>query len=74
MRSTYVVPTIVRFGSIEALTASSIKCTPGQDTLISAHTHTHLVNQFTGQEFFDPPLDPGDAVGSDNCTNLGDLF
>ena len=74
MKSTYASPELVQFGSIEALTASAIKCTPGTDTLISAHTHSELTDTSTGETFWDPPLDAGDAPGSDNCTNLGDLF
>lgn len=74
MKSTYASPELVQFGSIEALTASSIKCTPGEDTLIAAHSHSHFTNPITGEEGWDPSLDDGDRPGVDNCTNLGDLF
>ena len=74
MKSTYASPELVQFGSIEALTASGIKCTPGQDSLIAAHTHASLIHPVTGVQSWDPPLDPGEVPGVDNCTNLGDLF
>ena len=74
MKSTYASPELVQFGSIEALTASAIKCTPGSDDLISAHSHSEFTNPFTGETGWDPALHDGDGPGSDNCTNLGDLF
>ena len=74
MKSTYASPELTRYGTIEALTASSIKCTPGTDSLISAHTHSHFTNQSTGEDVWDPALDDGDSGGSDHCSNMGDLF
>ena len=76
MRSTYASPELVRFGAIEALTASGIKCTPGLDSAVSAHTHTDFFNDGT----WVPPIGADDPFGDNaapgvrNCTNKGDLF
>lgn len=41
MTTGYTSPELIRYGAIEALTASSIKCTPGDDHL-AAHSHKLL--------------------------------
>ena len=67
MTTSYTSPELIRYGAVEALTASAIKCTPGGDFL-GAHGH-----ELDGGGAFDPPLHVGEQIGGTNDHNCSEL-
>lgn len=78
MKSTYTGPELVRFGSIEALTASVIKCTPGEDDGLTGHDHKEFDDPSptaeAGDKIWVPELHSGEAPGTINCGNRGEII
>ncbi len=59
----YEAPTIVRYGSVAGLTASTIKCTPGTDWGLSGPTHIAATSTDNGATWYStvspyPAYDP----------------
>jgi hypothetical protein len=57
MKSAYEAPVLIKYGRVEGLTASDIKCTPGDDGVYDLHRHDQ-------QGGYTPPLHPGELTGT----------
>ncbi len=71
----YIAPTIVRYGSVATLTATSIKCSPGVDATFADNPEQQWdllpdgtwFNQVTGGTMTGPDVPEG-------CINTEDIF
>lgn len=64
MLKTYESPRLVRYGSVEALTASAFKCTGGSDAFY-ANQRTGI-EPVEGETIYDETT--GEAISSDECS------